>query len=474
MTGFTRPPGPAAGAPPDLSFCRTEFPALVKKVKEHRVVFLDAPGGTQVPWPVIDRMTHYLAAENANTHGAFKTSRATDRVIAEGRETLADFLGAAPEEIAFGQNMTTLNFALSRAIGRDLGPGDEIVITDLDHEANRGPWQALEEKDVVVRSAAVDPETAALDLDDLRSKITGRTRVVAVTGASNAVGTIPDVKLITGWAHEVGALYVVDAVHLAAHKPINVGELGCDYLLCSAYKFFGPHIGVLYGRQEAFERLRPYKLIPQSDAVPFRLETGTLNHEGIAGATAAVEFIAHLGREAAGVGHATDARRGEFAPGLEDRAENGRPGQNGGGNRNRRGQDAARPGGAPSEKELSRRQAVVAGMTAIDAYEGALAERFRERLEDIEGLRIYGPPKGRPRTPTISFRLEGHSPEETARFLAEKGVFVWSGDFYASTLLRRLGLADGGGLVRMGLAPYNTADELDRVAELLAEFAVSS
>ena len=424
MTGSLGPSaalaaGPSAGPSGGLAGCRAEFPALSMKVDGRPVVFLDGPGGTQVPRRVIDRVTRYLASENANTHGPFATSQATDRALDEARRTMAGFLGAAPDEIAFGQNMTTLNFALSRAIGRRLGPGDEILITDLDHEANRAPWLALEEKGVTVRAVRVDSQTCTLDLADLRSKLSAKTRVVAVSGASNAVGTVTDVKLVAALAREAAlaagsalaapgadVIVVVDAVHLAPHRPIDVQDLGCDFLLCSAYKFFGPHVGVLYGRREAFGRLETYKVPPQSDAVPYRIETGTLMHEGIAGVTAAVEFMARLG-----------------------------------------------------------------GVAAIDGYEHGLAEWLRGELATIPGLTIYGPPPGHPRTPTISFRLEGWPPADLAEALAAEGVFAWAGDFYAATLLRRLGLADSGGLLRLGLAPYNTPAEMEQVALLLRRLA---
>lgn len=431
----------------DLSFCRSEFPALELSVDGRPVIFLDGPGGTQVPRRVVDRMVTYLTTQNANVHGAFLTSRATDRTIEEAREALADFLGASAEEIAFGQNMTTLNFALARAVGRRLGPGDEIVITELDHEGNRAPWLALEEKGAVVKQVRVDPATCTLDLDDLRAKLTPRTRVVAVGGASNAVGTVNDLGLIRSLIDERagGALFVVDAVHLAPHKPIDVRAIRCDFLLCSTYKFFGPHLGVLYGRKEVFERLETYKVRPQSDAVPFRIETGTLVHEGIAGAVEAVEFIAWVGRRT--------SAGGAGGPGEPARGRSGSP------------------AGSPE-----RRRAVLAGMEAVDAHEQRLAAWFIGELEKMEGLKIYGPPKGHPRTPTISFRLAGRTPESIAEYLGSLGIFVGAGDFYATTLIERLGLAGrpgpGGelidhGVVRMGLAPYNTRAELERVLEAL-------
>ncbi len=436
----TETPSPGKTVP-DLSFCREEFPALTMRVGGHPVVFLDGPGGTQVPRRVVDRVSRYLLEENANTHGPFATSQATDRALEESRRAMADFLGADADEIAFGQNMTTLSFTLSRALGRRLGRGDEIVITELDHEANRGPWLALAEKGVSVLEVRVDPKTCTLDLDDFRAKITPRTKVVAVSGASNAVGTVSDAKLVTGWAHEVGAVAVVDAVHLAPHKAIDVRDIGCDFLLCSAYKFFGPHVGVLYGRRGAFGALETYKIVPQDDAPPCRIETGTLIHEGIAGVAAAVEFIADVGRTSA-------ARAGAGPAG---------PGQTG----------SVPTDPRPASQALGRRQALRLAMAAIDAYEGELASWFVAELEKIEGLVVYGPPQGHPRTPTVSIRLRGVHPERLCERLAAEGVFTWAGDFYATTLVRKLGLAETGGLLRMGLAAYNTKSELERVVGLL-------
>lgn len=435
----------------DLSFCRSEFPALELKHGGRPVIFLDGPGGTQVPRRVIDRVTTYFTSENANAHGEWLTSQASDRAIDEARSALADFLGADPDEIAFGQNMTTLNFALSRALGRNLGSGDEIVITELDHEGNRAPWLALEETGATVKQVRVDPRTCTLDFDDFAAKLGPHTRIVAVGGASNAVGTVNDLARIRrlieektgGHAGAGRAIFVVDAVHFAPHKPVDVRAMGCDFLLCSTYKFFGPHLGVLYGRREAFERLDAYKVRPQSDAVPFRIETGTLVHENIAAAKEAVEFVADLGRRVA-------AAAGAAAP-------------------------------------ANRRRAVLTGMEAIDAYEQDLAVWFIAELLGLAGLEIYGPPAGHPRTPTISIRLAGHTPEAMSAELGRQGIFTWAGDFYATTLIGRLGLTgrprpgrpgaahataqdpEDYGVLRMGLAPYNTKAELERVlAELKA------
>ncbi|PZN01798.1 MAG: cysteine desulfurase-like protein [Bacillota bacterium] len=407
----------------DLSWCRAEFPALQRTVGGQPAAFLDGPGGTQVPQAVIEAMATYLVERNANTHGAFPTSRATDETIAAARAAMADFLGATPAEVAFGPNMTTLNFNLARAIGRTLRPGDEIVVTELDHDANVSPWLVLQEQGAVIRWLPVDPATCTLDLDRLGDLLGRRTRVVAIGWASNAVGTVNDVARAVRMAHEAGALAVVDAVHYAPHGPIDVRAIGCDFLLCSAYKFFGPHVGVLYGRRAAFEALETYRVRPQSAAAPEKIETGTLNHEGLAGLTAAVDFLARLGQRY------LDAFR-----------------------------DAV--GGA-----TGRRAAILAAMHAIEAYEAPLAERLRRGLATLPGVKVYGPPEGHPRTPTVSFTVAGRHPAEVARFLAERGLFVWDGDFYAVTLIERLGLKASGGLVRVGLAPYNTAAEIERLLE---------
>lgn len=411
----------------DLSPCRTHFPALARTVGGQPAAFLDGPGGTQVPQAVIEAMARYLARSNANTHGAFATSRETDEVIAAARRAAADFVGADPDEIAFGANMTTLSFALSRALARSgLDSGDEVLVTEMDHRANVDPWLALAEQGFVVRMVRMDPAACTLDMADLERKLSERTRVVAVGWASNAVGTVNDVARIVALARQVEAVTVVDAVHYAPHGPIDARELGCDFLLWSAYKVFGPHVGVLYGRREAFAALRAYRVLPQPDRPPEKLETGTLNHEGLAGYAASVDFLAELGRP----------HRERLAPGV--------------------------PG---------RRGELVAAMRAIQAYEDGLCRRLLDGLGRIPGVRVYGPPAGHPRAPTVAFTVEGRAPRAVAEFLAARGIFVWDGDFYATTLVERLGLADRGGLVRAGLAPYNTAAEVDRLLAALEELA---
>ena len=415
----------------DLSFCRSQFPALQQTGEFGPLVYLDGPGGTQVPKGVIDAVANYLAFENSNTHGSFLTSRKTDERLQQAREAIADFLGAEPSEVAFGNNMTTLNYALSRALGRGIGSGDRVVITDLDHEANRGPWMSLAESGAEVVSVAVRQPSCTLDMDDMRKKITGNTRLVAVGYASNAAGTINDVRTICRWAREAGAVSVVDAVHYAAHGPIDVKAVGCDFLVCSVYKFFGPHVGVLYGQADIFDVLETYKLLPQDGGRPYKIETGTLNHEGIAGVAPTVEFVAGLG---------------DRYPELQ-----------------------------PSTQGLSnRRRRILGGMQAIHLYENRLAQRLWSILKSLRGVQIYGPDIAAKRCPTFSFTLEGAQSEQVAAFLGERGIFVWDGDFYATTLVKLLGLVPKGGLVRIGLAPYNTAEEIDRLGAALREFVAGN
>ena len=409
----------------DLPSIRAEFPALAEKDPAGRpYVYFDGPGGTQVPRSVIAAMEDYLVRANSNVHGAFLTSRRTDEIIARAREAAADFLNApSPEEIVFGPNMTTLTFHISRALERELAPGDEVVVTRLDHDANVAPWLRLAERGVTIRWADFHPETCTLDLEGLRGLLNERTRLVAVGYASNAVGTINDVARIARWAHEVGAWVYVDAVHYAPHGPIDVQAVGCDFLVCSAYKFFGPHLGVLWGRRELLERLQPDKVRPAPDTVPDRFETGTQNHEGLAGLVAAVDYLAGIGE-----------RFGEPFVGWYTAL-------------------------------TGRRLHLKTALSAIQAYERELGWRLIRGLQAIPGLRIWGitdPALADWRVPTVSFTLEGFTPQEVARRLGEEGIFVWDGNFYALGLTRRLGLEEKGGLVRVGLVHYNTAEEVDR------------
>ena len=393
---------------------RSHFPALERRHDDRPVAYFDGPGGTQVPLAVVDAMADYLLHHNANTHWAYPTSVETDAALAQARAALADFLGGRPSEVAFGANMTSLTFHVGRALARQWSPGDEIVVTELDHHANSDPWRQLaRERGLTIRVARFRPLTGQLDLDDLDRAIGPRTRLVAIGAASNALGTVNDVAHAARLAHERGALAYVDAVHYAAHALVDVAALGADFLVCSAYKFYGPHVGVLWTRQELLEALDVPKLEPAPEYAPDRLETGTQNHEGIVGAGAAVDFLASLAQG--------DGRRARLVNAV--------------GALHRRGQ--------------------------------ALVERLWSGLRAIDGVTLYGPPPTAPRTPTVSFVVTGRTSDEVARALAERAVFVSNGDFYATTVARRLGHADDG-LVRAGCACYTTAAEVDRLVDGVA------
>jgi len=415
--------------PIDVPAIRHQFPALSVTQDGRPVVYLDGPGGTQVPGRVIDAMTHYYRTMNANHGGRFLTSERSDAMLARAHEAVADLFNADAREVKFGANMTTLNFALSRSIGATLGPGDEVVVTRLDHEANVGPWHALAgERDVVVRTVEIREEDCTLDIGSLEAALSSRTKHVAVGLASNAVGTINPVREIVDRAHAIGASVSVDAVHFAPHGPIDVRELGCDYLLASAYKFFGPHVAILYGKRDALDRLPAYKVRPAED----RWETGTQDHEGIAGTLAAVEYLAEIGERF----------------------------------------------GAPFADALSRysgrRLALKAGLAAIRATEMELFGRLSDGLEAVPGMRIWGirdRARWAERCPTVAFRLGPTPPAHTAAALGRRGIFAWDGDYYATGLMERLGIAESGGAVRVGLVHYNTPEEVDRLIEALHELA---
>jgi len=401
----------------DVEWARAQFPALQQSLNGRPVVFFDAPGGTQVPQRVIDAISNYLATSNANTHGAFLTSQRTDEVYAAAHSAMADLFNCDPDEVVFGTNMTTLTFALSRAIGRDLKSGDELLVTQLDHDANVSPWVALEARGAKVRTADVKPADCTLDMFDLQAKIRRSTRLVAVGYAANAVGTINDVAEVVRLAHGVGAMAFIDAVHFAPHGLIDVRALDCDFMACSSYKFFGPHMGVMYGKREHLQRLRPFKLRACTEELPDRWESGTQNHEGMAGVIAAVEYLADLGRR-----HAPEVH--------------------------------------------TRREALAAAYDAIVQYEEELAERLINGLLEIPGLTFYGikdPEKFNQRTPTVAIRMEGYTPRELAEHLGKRGIFTWDGNYYAVDLAERLGVQQSGGMLRIGLAHYNTAEEVDRL-----------
>ncbi len=424
---------------------RSQFPSLSQKVNGHPPAFLDGPGGTQVPRRVIDAISAYLGTNNANTCGAYATSRHTDQMIAGARAAMADFLGCDPNEIVFGPNMTSLTFAMSGAIGRELRSGDEIVLTHLDHDANISPWRALEERGVKIQFADIHEEDCTLDVDDLARKITSRTKIVAAGYASNAVGTINDARAIVRLAHQAGAMAYIDAVHYAPHGPIDVRELDCDFLVCSTYKFFGPHMGVLYGKREHLARLHPYKVRANTNAVPQRWEWGTLNHECIAGITACVDYLADLGRQ-------TSVR-------IDTVPEHLSP-------------DALVWGGQLGAPAPTRHDALRLAYRAIRSHEGVLMERMLCGLREIPGLRLYGIndlARLDSRCPTFAVRIYGNTPLELANRLGERGIFTWDGNYYAINLTERLGVETEGGFLRIGLVHYNTPEEVDRVLEALRQ-----
>ncbi|MEP6493677.1 MAG: cysteine desulfurase-like protein [bacterium] len=393
---------------------RTHFPALSRVHNGSLVAYFDGPGGTQVPRPVVDAMDDYLFNHNANTHWRYATSEETDRLIADARESLASFVNGRADEIVFGQNMTTLTFHLARALGREWGKGDEIVITELDHHGNVAPWTALEtDRGVTVRMVKMRTEDGRLDWSDLEAAIGPRTKLVAIGAASNALGTVTDVARAAKLARAVGARVFVDAVHYAPHFLVDVAAMDCDFLGCSAYKFYGPHIGVLWGKRDVIESLDAPRLAPAPQESPERLETGTQNHEGIVGAAAAVDFLASL---------------------------------------------------SASHRHTSRREALKATFGTLHLRGEALLEKLWTSLAEIDGLTLYGPKPGTPRTPTLSFTLRGHSTDDVADALAKRGVFVSNGDFYAATIVERLGLVPGG-LVRVGCSCYTSEQEVDRLLD---------
>jgi len=393
-------------SPEEIRRC---FPALARIHNGYPVAYFDGPGGTQVPRAVVEAMSDYLYHHNANTHWAYPTSEETDAIIDSARSALAEFLNANPTEIAFGANMTTLTFHLARALGRGYERDDEILVTELDHHANIAPWRALEkERGVKLRMVKMIPETGELDWDDYSRQLTERTKLVAIGAASNALGTINDVKRVREMAHSFGAKIFIDAVHYAPHGLIDVRAWNCDFLVCSAYKFYGPHIGILYGRQDLLGSLDFPKLVPAPDTAPENAETGTQNHEGIAGAAAAVDFLASL------------------APGP------------------------------------TRRERLRSGLEQLHKRGSALFTQLWDGLSGIASVRPYGPPPDMARTPTIAFTVEGVPSIEVAKKLAEDGVFLSHGDFYAMTVVERLGHAHDG-LVRAGCACYTTPEEVDRL-----------
>jgi cysteine desulfurase family protein (TIGR01976 family) len=409
-----------------VALSRAQFPALSRTIEGQLPVYFDGPAGSQVPRSVAEAVSTYLTTTNANHGGVFPTSRASDALLDEAHAALADFIGSDdPQSIAFGANMTTLTLALSRALGRTWRPGDEVIVTRLDHDANVTPW-VLAARDAGARVLHVDirPEDCTLDLADFQAKLSPRTRLVAVGAASNAVGTINPIAEMARRAHAVGAWLFVDAVHYAPHRSIDVQAWDCDFLACSAYKFFGPHVGVLWGRRELLAELPAYKLRPAPDELPGRWMTGTQNHEGIAGALAAVEYLADLGR-------AIDAEAAD------------------------------------------RRSALCAAFGAIAAYEAELARELLAGLKLIPEVKIWGiadESRLGQRVPTVAITHERLSPQEVAEYLADRGIYVWHGNFYALPLTEALGL-EPAGLVRIGLLHYNQRDEVQRLLAALEALA---
>jgi cysteine desulfurase family protein (TIGR01976 family) len=389
---------------------RSDFPSLARTHNGQSIAYLDGPAGTQIPRQVVDAIVHYYWTCNANTHGQFITTRESDALIEATRNSMATFLGAAGGHcISFGANMTTLNFSLSRAIARRLCRGDEILITQLDHEANRGPWLTLREQGIVVREVRMKAD-ASLDYADLRAKINERTRLVAMGWASNAFGTVNDIRLARELTYSVGALLLVDAVHYAPHFSIDVSSVGVDFLLCSAYKFYGPHVGILYCREGILDQLQTDRLRVADPGAPFRIETGTLNHAALAGVNAAVEYIASFGQ----------------------------------GN--------------------SQRERVVRGMKLLELYERHLGERMYKGLLRVPGVTVYGQPfRTEHRAPTVSFTIDGKRAEEVSAHLGDKGICTWNGHFYAIRPIEILGLLERGGVTRIGISLYNTLEEIERV-----------
>ena len=401
-----------------LSVCRSAFPALRRTLAGKPLAFFDGPGGTQVPQVVIDAISDYYVRCNANTHGQFVTAQESDQVIQETREHLAAFLGAPGwQEISLGANTTTMAFSLSRALARELKPGDEVVITQLDHEANRGPWLALADHGAVIKEVLLRPD-GTLDPDSLTRKIGPRTRIVAIGYASNALGTVNDLALARRLSKQVGAWLIIDAVHAAPHFSLDVQALDADFLLCSAYKFYGPHVGVLYARQGLLAQLRPDRLSTQDPAAPFRIETGTLNHAALAGVRAAVGYLAG------------------FAEGA------------------------------------TLRERLVHAMTALAERERRLAQSYHERVRAIPGVRVWGPDfTAVQRAPTVSITVKDLHSERVARQLGDQGVLVWDGNFYAARAIEVLGLDPQGGVVRAGISMYTSEEDVQRLLDGVAAIA---
>lgn len=413
----------------DLDWARSQFPSLKLAAGDKPALYLDNPAGTQVPARTIDAIGKYLMTANANSHGPFLTSARTDELIADTRQAMASFLNApSPREIVLGPNMTTMTFAFSRAFARDLKAGDEIIVTELDHDGNVTPWTSLAEQGIVIRKIPVRVEDCTLDLDALPGLLSERTRLVAVGMASNASGTVNDVARVAQMAHQVGALVWVDAVHAGPHLPIDVQALGVDFLICSAYKFFGPHLGILWGRGELLDAIRPYQVRPAPQQAPEKYETGTKNHECLAGLLATLSYIADLGRTTGG-----------------NRAELGETG-------------------------TITKAALSAAMRATLQYERGVSAALLDGFAAVPGLHVYGiTDKSRldERVPTFIFNIDGIATADLNKALADNGVFAWDGNYYALEIMNKLGLEGKGGALRVGAVHYNTPEDVDRLISTL-------
>ncbi len=415
----------------DLNAIRQQFPSL-----DRPAVFFDNPGGTQIAKPSLDRITRYLLECNANHEGLFETSRKSDEVLHKAHAAMADFLNASrPEEIIFGNNMTTLSLHISRSLARTLNPGDEIVVTRMDHDANISPWMLIaEDRGCNLTWVDFDVEDGTLKLDEFARAMERKPKIAAFGYASNALGTINPVRKLTKMAKEAGALVYIDAVQYAPHGPIDVQDIGCDFLVCSSYKFFGPHAGALYGRYDLLDELKAYKVRPATNELPGKFETGTQNHEGIAGVLGALEYFEWLGMQFGG----------KQAEAWQEAGFSGR--------------------------RLVFKQA----MSAVRAYEFELSRALIEAIQSVPGTHIHGLTDMKrldERVPTVSFTLEGRHPAEVAGKLGDAGFYVWDGHYYALAVVERLGLLDSGGMVRVGAAHYNTLDEVSRFRDALAKIA---
>ena len=415
----------------DVAWVRAQFPSLKRHHNGHPVIYLDGPGGTQIPQRVADRVRDHMLYHFANVYGVYATSQETDAVMAEAREAFGALFGCGADEIAFGPNATSLFYKLAWAFAKEIKPGDEVLVTDVDHEANRGAWMVLAEHGAVIKSVKLDKANMCIDIDDFKAQLNGRTKLVAINHASNAVGTIHDVKALVAMVKELtnGAYTVIDAVHSVLHMPLDVKDIGCDFLGTSTYKFYGPHLGVMYCRKELLAELRTDPLITQKQEAPFKLEMGTQNHEHIAGAAETVHFIAEIGRR-------HEAQYSHLATGLS-----------------------------------GMRRDLVMALHAMQEYEHELCEMLIDGLKQIKGIKVWGPPAGAPRTSTVAITLNKLDAKSFAEYLAQRGIFLMYGHFYALRLIEELGLMDRGGVVRLGLVHFHNKDDVQRILDVIEEIA---